>query len=126
MTSASAADLAFLISGNDLSDWSLPVALVVGGTLAFIVVWAITRHARRTAYDQAAELVEVGRREAAVAAEEVRQKAEAEIRQRRVELNREFDRREIESEVRLREIAQAGTRSRSNSHSPKSAFARSV
>lgn len=104
MTSASAADLAFLISGNDLSDWSLPVALVVGGTLAFIVVWAITRHARRTAYDQAAELVEVGRREAAVAAEEVRQKAEAEIRQRRVELNREFDRREIESEVRLREI----------------------
>jgi ribonuclease Y len=104
LTSASAADLAFLISGNDLSDWSLPVALVVGGTLAFIVVWAITRHARRTAYDQAAELVEVGRREAAVAAEEVRQKAEAEIRQRRVELNREFDRREIESEVRLREI----------------------
>ena len=31
-----------------------------------------------------------------------------------------------EAKVRLREIAQAGTRSRFNSHSPKSAFARSV
>jgi ribonuclease Y len=104
LTSASAADLAFLIAGSDLSDWSVPVALAVGGTLGFLVVWAITRHTRRTAHEQAAELIEVGRREAAVAAEEVRQKADAEIRQKRSELNREFDRREIESEVRLREI----------------------
>src|SRR3954470_20114746 len=85
-------------------DWSLPVALVVGGALAFLVVWATTRHTRRVAYEQAAELLEVARREAAVAAEELKQKAEAEIQEKRAELNREFDRREIESDVRLREI----------------------
>ena len=100
----SAADFAFLIAESDLVDWSLPVALVVGGGIGFLVVWAITRYMRRAAHEQAAELVEVARREAAVAAEEVRQKAEAEIQEKRAELNREYDRREIESDVRLREI----------------------
>ncbi len=64
----------------------------------------MTRYARRAAHEQAAELIEVARREAAVGAEELRQKAEAEIQEKRAELNREFDRREIESDVRLREI----------------------
>lgn len=104
LTSASAADFAFLIAESDVFDWSLPVALVVGGGIGFLVVWAFTKHTRRAAHEQAAELVEVARREAAVAAEEVKQKAEAEIQERRAELNREFDRREIESDVRLREI----------------------
>src|SRR5690349_1172821 len=59
---------------------------------------------RRVAHEQATELVQVARREAAVAAEEVKQKADAELQEKRAELNREYDRREIESEVRLREI----------------------
>ena len=100
----SAADFAFLIAESDSFDWSLPVSLVVGGALGFLVIWAITRHTRRMAHEQAAELIEVARREAAVGAGEIRQKAEAELQEKRAELNREFDRREIESEVRLREI----------------------
>ncbi len=106
LTSAGVADFAFLIAESDpLYDWSLAVAfVVVGGAIGFSVVWAFTRHTRRTAHEQAAELVEVARREAAVGAEELKQKAEAEIQEKRAELNREFDRREIESDVRLREI----------------------
>jgi conserved hypothetical protein YmdA/YtgF len=104
LTSVSAADFAFLISGSDAFDWSLAASFIVGGGLGFLVVWALTRHTRRTAHEQAAELIEVARREAAVAAEEIKQKAEAEIQERRAELNREYDRRDIESEVRLREI----------------------
>mgnify|MGYP003646232109 FL=1 len=49
-------------------------------------------------------MMEVGRREAVVAAQELKQKAEEEIAARRAEVNREFDRREIESDVKLREI----------------------
>ena len=104
MTSASAADFAFLIAESDVFDWSLPAALVVGGGIGFWVVWRLTRYTRRVAHEQAAELIEVARREAAVAAEEMKQKAEAEIQEKRADLNREFDRREIESDVRLREI----------------------
>ena len=106
MTSAGAADFAFLIAESDLlNDWSLAVAFaVVGVGVGFLVVWALTRYTRRAAHEQAAELVEVARREAAVAGEETKQKAEAEIQEKRAELNREFDRREIESDVRLREI----------------------
>ena len=100
----SAADFAFLIAESDLLDWSLPVSLVLGGAVGFLVVLVITRHTRRTAHEQAAELIEVAKREAAVAGEEIRQKAEAELAAKRADLNREYDRREIESEVRLREI----------------------
>ncbi len=100
----SAADFAFLIAESDRLDWPLPAGLVIGLALGFIIVWALTRHARRVAHEQAAELIEVARREAVVAGEEIKQKAEAELAERRAELNREFDRREIESEVRLREI----------------------
>ncbi len=104
LTTGSAADFALLFAESDPFDWSLPVALVVGGAIGFLVVWAFTKHTRRVAHEQASELIEVARREAAVAAEEVKQRAEAEIQEKRAELNREFDRREIESDVRLREI----------------------
>ncbi|MGH7947534.1 MAG: Rnase Y domain-containing protein, partial [Opitutaceae bacterium] len=102
----SAADFAFLIAESDpFYDWWLAVAfVVVGGGIGFLIVWALTRHTRNMAHAQAGELVEVARREAAVTAEEIKQKAEAEIQEKRAELNREFDRREIESDVRLREI----------------------
>ena len=104
LTTASAASHAFLGAIGYLDDWSFPIALLVGGGIGFAVVWALTRHTRRVAHEQAAELSEVARREAAVAAEEMKQKAEAEIQEKRAEANREFDRREIEADVRLREI----------------------
>ncbi|MBM3844035.1 MAG: DUF3552 domain-containing protein, partial [Verrucomicrobia bacterium] len=101
-----ASELAILSAeGGQLLDWSLEAASVLVGLAAgFGVVWALTRHTRRVAHEQAAELIEVARREAAVAGEELRQKAEAEIQEKRAELNREYDRREIESDIRLREI----------------------
>jgi ribonuclease Y len=83
------------------------VSLFLGVLVGFFVLWVVTRYTRRTAHEQAAELIEVARREAAVGAEELKQKAEAEIQEKRAELNREFDRREIESDVRLREIKRA-------------------
>ncbi len=104
MISAFAAQITALTAEPDRTDWSLPVALLVGGGIGFLVVWALTRHTRRVAHEQAAELSEVARREAAVAAEEMKQKAEAEIQAKRAEANREFDRHEIEADVRLREI----------------------
>ena len=104
LTSGSAADFALLIAESDPIDWSLAVALVLGGTLGFLVVWGLSRQSRRVAREQAAELLEVARREAAVAAEEIKQKAESEIQARRAEANREFDRREIEADVKLREM----------------------
>jgi len=99
-----AVDFAFLIAESDTFDWSLAVALLAGMATGFFVVWMSTRQTRRIAHEQASELIEVARREAAVAAEELKQKAEGEIQEKRAELNREFDRREIESDVRLREI----------------------
>ena len=104
MTTVGGATFAFVMAENDLVDWSLPMALILGIGSGFLVAWLATRHTRRIAHEQAGELIEVARREAAVAAEEMKQKAEAEIQDRRAELNREFDRREIESDVRLREI----------------------
>jgi len=101
---AFAAQLAAVTAETERTDWSFPVALLVGGGIGFLVVWALTKHTRRVAHEQAAELTEVARREAAVAAGETKQKAEAEIQVKRAEANREYDRHEIEADVRLREI----------------------
>jgi ribonuclease Y len=49
-------------------------------------------------------MIAVARREAVVAAQELKQRAEEEVAARRAEINREFDRRDIESDVKLREI----------------------
>ncbi|MDR1789148.1 MAG: ribonuclease Y [Opitutaceae bacterium] len=70
----------------------------------FLLVWALTRHTRYTAQRQAADLLTVDRREAAVVAHDIRRKAEEENGERLAKINREIDRREIEMEVRLREI----------------------
>jgi ribonuclease Y len=91
------------LSGG-FNDAAFPVSLILGALAGFVVVWFVNRYSRRTAHEQAAELIEVARREAAVAAGEIKQKAEADIHEKRAELNREFDRREIEADVRLREI----------------------
>jgi ribonucrease Y len=78
--------------------------LMLGGGFGFFAVWAITRHTRRIARENAAQLIDVARRESSVVALEIRHKADAEISGKRAELTREFDRREIEIDVKLREI----------------------
>ncbi|MGA2017404.1 MAG: ribonuclease Y [Opitutaceae bacterium] len=103
MVLSTAAELASSLPGG-LIDAALPVSLVVGVLLGFLAVWLFTRYIRRAAHEQAAELIEVAHRQALVEAGEAKQKAEAEIQERRAELTREFDRREIESDVKLREI----------------------
>ncbi len=88
--------------------WTLIISFVIGiliGTgLGFIVVWRITRHIRRGAEQHAEQIRAVAQREAQVAANEIRQKADEDIQKHRAEITREFDRREIESDVKLREI----------------------
>ncbi len=76
----------------------------MGIGIGFLVVWLLTRHTRRIAGEQAVRFIEVAKREAAVTAQETKQTAETEIAAKRAEFNREFDRREIESDLRLREI----------------------
>ncbi|MBC8041400.1 MAG: DUF3552 domain-containing protein, partial [Opitutaceae bacterium] len=91
------------VSGDPLL-WSLAAAVALGASIGFIAVWIFTRHTRDSAVQHAEELMEVAKREAAVAAQELKQKTEEEVAARRAEINREFDRRDIESEVKLREI----------------------
>jgi ribonucrease Y len=93
-----------MIAQSGPTSWPLALSLGVGAAAGFGAVWLLTKNARRSASDRAAELLDVARREAAVAGAEIKQKAEEELAARRAELNREFDRREIESDVRLREI----------------------
>lgn len=92
------------LAAVDFEPWSLAVALAGGLALGLVAGWALTRHLRRQAREQAEQTREVARREGAVEAAAAKQKAEEEIALRRAEANREFDRREIESELKLREI----------------------
>jgi ribonuclease Y len=92
------------VAAIDPKWWAISAALAVGVSLGFLSVWLSTRYVRQAADKRAKELLEVAKREAAVAANEVRQQTEEEIAARRAEVNREFDRRDIEGEVKLREI----------------------
>ncbi len=104
LKSVGAFDLAYLIAQGDPLGRSLTGAIVVGICMGFFFVWLSARNRRRLTQQTAAQLIEVAKREAAVAAQEVKQKAEEEIQNRRAEFNREFDRREIETDLKLREI----------------------
>ena len=84
--------------------WPWAAVLLTGAAAGFAAVWLGTQSTRRAAREQAKELLEVARREALVRAEEEKQKAEKEILSRRAEVSRELDRREIEMDLRLREI----------------------
>ena len=64
--SASAATIASLFAASSPFDWQLAVALLLGMGVGFFVVWAVTRNTSRLAHENAAELIEVARREAAV------------------------------------------------------------
>lgn len=108
MTSVSVADFALMFAGSGSPEEPLAVVfllcLISGVGAGFFGVWAITRHTRRIARDNAAQLIEVAKREASVVAQELKQKAEEEIAAKRADMNREYDRREIEIDVKLREI----------------------
>ncbi len=96
--------LASLLAAGSQFDWLQAVSVLVGMGIGFWTAWLITRGMRREARENAENFIQVARREAAVAAEEVKQKATEEIREKRAELSKEFSRKEIDSEVRLREI----------------------
>ena len=104
MKSGSAADFILLILQGEPFLLSLVVAAIIGASLGFLIVWLVTRHSRRMAELNAAQLLEVARREAAVSGQELKGKVEEEILAKRAEMNRDFDRREIEVDVKLREI----------------------
>jgi conserved hypothetical protein YmdA/YtgF len=103
-SASAAADYAFLMAQGDQILWPLTASLVVGLAGGLALAWLISRQTRRLAKEEAAQILDVARREAAVTAQELKQKAEEEIQQRRAEINREFDRREIETDIKLREI----------------------
>jgi ribonucrease Y len=84
--------------------WPWAAVLLTGAAAGFVAVWLGTQTTRRAAREQAKELIAVARREALVSAEEEKQKAEKELLEWRAEVNRELDRREIEMDLRLREI----------------------
>jgi len=104
LKSGSAADFVLLILQGEPFLLSLIVAIASGTGLGFLVVWIVTRRTRRMAEHNAAQLLTVSRREAAVGAQEMKNKAAEELQAKRAEMNRDFDRREIEVEVKLREI----------------------
>lgn len=104
MHSTSVADFALLTAVSDPAAWSLAAALVLGTVAGFILNRKLGKGAQKHTEERAKEFLEVARREAAVEVKEVRQTAEAEMAEKRAELAREFDRREIEADVKLEEI----------------------
>jgi len=84
--------------------WALVAAGLVGAAGGFVAVWFIMRQTRRLSEQSAKSHLELAKREAAVASQELIGKAEEEIRNREAELNRDLDRRKIEIELMLREI----------------------
>ncbi len=84
--------------------WPWAAVLLTGAAAGFAAVWLGTQTTRRAAREQAQELIAVARREALVGAQEEKQKMEKDLAGLRAEVNRELDRREIEMDLRLREI----------------------
>jgi len=95
------------LSQTDNADpylWALGVSVLMGLALGYFAVWLLLRQTRRLAKEKAESHIALAKREAAVAAQEITSKAEEDIRNRETELNRDFDRRKIETEMMLREI----------------------
>jgi ribonuclease Y len=89
---------------NEPLAWTLALAALFGAGAGFFLVWLTTRQLRRVSREKADSIVELAKREAAVAASEIRARNDEEIARKRAELQREYDRREIEVDVKLREI----------------------
>jgi ribonuclease Y len=104
LKSGSAADLVLSILQDEQFSLALVMGIVAGTGLGILLIWILTRQSRQMAKQNANQLLEVARREGAVSAQELKTKAEEEIQAKRAEMNRELDRREIEVEVKLREI----------------------
>ena len=100
----SVSDNAGTLLGDYGPVWAFAMATIAGVIVGLVIAWVVTRYSRRVAEQQASQLIEVARREAAVAAHETRQRAEEELQGKRAEMTREFDRREIETDIQLREI----------------------
>jgi ribonuclease Y len=103
-SASAAADFAFLMAQGAPVNWGLTVAIGVGVVGGLGLAWLFTRQTRRLAKEEATQILEVAKREAVVSAQETKQKAEEEMHARRAEITREFDRREIETDIKLREI----------------------
>ncbi|MBK8475337.1 MAG: ribonuclease Y [Opitutaceae bacterium] len=84
--------------------WTFAISALTGVGAGFALSWLVLRQSRRVACERAANVVELAKREAQVAASEIRAKTEEELSARRAESQREQDRREIEVDVKLREI----------------------
>ncbi len=84
--------------------WALAVAVLAGAAIGYAAVWLFLRQTRRLSGEQAQSNLTLAKREAAVAAQEIINKAEEDIRNREADLNRDLDRRKIEIELMLREI----------------------
>ena len=84
--------------------WAFVVSVMVGVSGGLGAVWLVKRQSRRLAAQSAAAHLELAKREAAVTAQEITHRAGEELRQREADMNRDFDRRQIEIELMLREI----------------------
>lgn len=77
---------------------------MAGGVTGFFLSRILNKGLKKQAEERAKEVLAVAQREAAVEVKEVKQAAEAEMAEKRAELAREFDRREIEVDLKLEEI----------------------
>ena len=91
-------------AGAEFSLGFFLVAVIAGILVGLGLIWLLTRQTRRLSAQSAAAHLELTKREAAVAAQELISKADEAIRQRESELTRDLDRRKIEIEHMLREI----------------------
>ncbi len=82
----------------------LVVSLAAGLAFGLLLSLGLTRHARRRAREDAEHLLDMSRREAGVARQQVLAEAGMEIERKRADLDREITRRELEIDVKLREI----------------------
>ncbi|HVZ63974.1 MAG TPA: ribonuclease Y [Lacunisphaera sp.] len=94
----------FIAAAAETSLWVLVTAGLAGAAIGFVAVWLSMRQTRRLSEQNAKAHLELAKREAAVASQELINKAEEKIRERETELNRDLDRRKIEIELMLREI----------------------
>ncbi len=91
-------------AGAEFSLGTFLVAVIAGILVGLGLIWFLTRQTRRLSAQSAAAHLELTKREAAVAAQELISQAAEVIRQRESELTRDLDRRKIEIEHMLREI----------------------
>jgi ribonuclease Y len=89
---------------GESSAWIFGIAALTGAGAGFALSWFVLNQSRRLASERAASVVELAKREALVAGAEVRAKTDEELNARRADFQREHDRREIEVDVKLREI----------------------